>query len=144
MIPGNKANMAVERLRNAGLRVTPQRRAVWAAFEGGASGHLTADEVFERARYKLPELARATVYNSLAELVRAGLLQTVEGLGAVRYDPNLDPGHHHFRCRGCGGLYDVHPEGVENLSLLEDKGFIVDRKVVLFEGLCPKCSSEVV
>src|SRR5919199_760284 len=97
-----------ERLKMAGLRMTPQRRAVWAAFRGGARGHLTADEVYEFARHELPELSRATVYNSLAELVRVGLLQTVEGLGAVRYDPNLDPDHHHFRCRSCGNLYDVH------------------------------------
>lgn len=59
-------------------------------------GHLTADDIHELARHELPELSRATVYNSLAELVRVGLLQTVEGLGAVHYDTNLDPDHHQF------------------------------------------------
>src|SRR3954464_10743498 len=94
-----------ERLRMAGLRVTPQRRAVWAAFSGGENGHLTADDVYELARHELPELSRATVYNSLAELVRAKLLRTVKGFGAVRYDSNLDPDHHHFHCQGCDRLY---------------------------------------
>lgn len=130
-----------DRLRAAGLRVTPQRRAVWSAFAKETNEHLTADEVFERARRRLPELSRATVYNALAELVRAGLLQTVEGRGAVLYDSNLDPTHHHFRCRACDRLYDVHVEGVENLRISGDQGFVIDQKAISFTGLCPQCSS---
>jgi Fe2+ or Zn2+ uptake regulation protein len=130
-----------ERLRMVGLRVTPQRRIVWAAFRGGERGHLTADEVYELARQELPELSRATVYNSLGELVRAKLLRPVKGFGAVRYDPNLDPDHHHFHCQGCDRLYDVHLQGVEHLQLLGEEGFVVDRKTVLFEGYCSLCSS---
>ncbi len=132
----------MEKLRASGLRVTPQRRAVYSAFEGGANGHLTADEGFERARHELPEISRATVYNALAELVRAGLLRMVEGRAATLYDPNLDPTHHHFRCRSCGRLYDVHIDGVDVLRISGDEGFVVDGKTVLFEGLCPRCAPE--
>jgi Fe2+ or Zn2+ uptake regulation protein len=143
-VPTDEANVLVERLRAVGLRVTPQRRAVWATFRGGESKHLTADEVHELARRELPELSRATVYNTLAEFVRAGLLQAVEGFRPVRYDPNLDPDHHHFRCRGCGKLYDVRLQGVEHLQLLGKEGFVIDRKTVLFEGYCSSCSSQTV
>lgn len=125
-------------MRGAGLRVTPQRRAVWAAFENGAGGHMTADEVFEKARRELPELARATVYNALGELVRAGLLQVVEGRGAALYDSNPDPNHHHFRCRVCDRLYDVRVEGLEKISI-SGEGFNVDRKNITFTGTCPDC-----
>jgi Fur family transcriptional regulator, stress-responsive regulator len=135
------ANTFVERLRTAGLRVTPQRRAVWDAFRGGERGHLTADEVYELARRGLPELSRATVYNSLAELVRAKLLRAIKGFGAVRYDPNPDPDHHHFYCQGCDKLYDVYLQGVGYLQLQEEEGFVVDRKTVLFEGYCSLCTS---
>lgn len=127
-----------ERLREAGLRVTSQRRAVWSAFENGESGHLTADEVFEKARRDLPELARATVYNALGEFVRAGLLQVVESRGAALYDPNPDPSHHHFRCRVCDQLYDVHIEGIEGLNISDD-GFEAEHKTVTFIGVCPGC-----
>ena len=105
--------------------------------------HVTADEDYELARRELPELSRATVYNSLAELVRAELLRAVKGFGAVRYDPNLDPDHHHFHCRGCDRLYDVHPQGVEHLRLPGEEGFVADRKTVLFEGYCSLCSQTV-
>lgn len=131
-------------LRTAGLRVTPQRRAIWSVFREGASGYLAADEVYERARDKLPELSRATVYNFLAEFVRAGLLQTVRGVGAVRYELNLGSNHHHFRCQRCDYLYDVRLQGVEHLQLLGKEGFIVDPKTVLLEGYCSSCSSQMV
>lgn len=130
----------MEKLRAAGLRVTPQRRAVWATFRDGRSGHLTAEEVCERARRELPELARATVYNALADLVRVGLLREVQGHGAVRYDPNLDPDHHHFLCVICGTLDDIHVAGVDGLRLVAAEGFSVTHRSVLFEGRCPRCA----
>ena len=131
---------AEEKMREAGLRVTPQRRAVWSAFGDEGDGHLAADEVFVRARRGLPELSRATVYNTLAAFVEAGMLQAVESRGAVLYDPNPDPDHHHFRCRGCDRLYDVPVEGVEALRISGREQFVVDHKSVLLRGLCPLCS----
>ena len=127
------------RMRAAGLRVTPQRRAILGAFGGGATGHLTAEEVYELAGAELPELARATVYNTLGELVRVGLLRSVEGFGAVRYDPNLDESHHHFRCLSCGRLYDVHPRGADRIELTDGE-FMVERTQVLLEGTCAECA----
>jgi len=130
---------SASRIRAAGLRVTPQRRAILGAFAGGPNGHLTADEVYERARRAVPEIARATVYNALGELVRTGLLRSVEGFGAVRYDSNLDERHHHFRCLSCGRLYDVHPRAAEQIEL-DDDLFTVERVQVLLEGTCPTCA----
>jgi len=127
------------RLRAAGLRVTPQRRAILGAFEPGPTGHLAAEEVYERARVDVPELARATVYNALGELVRSGLLRSVEGFGAVRYDSNLDSSHHHFRCRSCERLFDVHPHAADQIEL-DDGSFTVERVQVLLEGTCPECA----
>ena len=135
-----ESGRAEEKMREAGLRVTPQRRAVWSAFGDGGDGHLAADEVFVRARRRLPELSRATVYNTLAAFVGAGMLQAVESRGAVLYDPNPDPDHHHFRCRHCDRLYDVPVEGVGGLRIPGEEGFVVDHKSVLLRGLCPACS----
>jgi Fe2+ or Zn2+ uptake regulation protein len=128
-------------LKKAGLRVTPQRRAVWSAFGEERKDHLTADEVFDRARRGLPELSRATVYNALAAFVDAGLLQAVGSRGAVLYDPNTDPAHHHFRCRSCDRLYDVHVEGAEDLQVSGTREFVVERRDVRLGGLCPSCSA---
>lgn len=131
------------RLRTAGLRVTPQRRAVLSAFvggEGGASSHLTAEAVGERARRQVPELARATVYKVLAELTRVGLVQIVPGAGVTRYGANPDQDHQHFQCRCCGVLHDVKVVGLGELQLWEGTGFVTERRTVMFEGLCPQCA----
>lgn len=125
-------------LRDHGLRVTPQRRAIWAAFDQGRAGHLSADEVLRRARHELPELSRSTIYNALNEFVAARLLMTVESAGSQLYDPNVED-HHHFRCRSCGALYDVHPAGLEALTL-DEQGFVVERAQIMFEGECSRCS----
>lgn len=138
---GHARAAAAARLRTVGLRATPQRRAVLAAFAGGASGHLTAQAVSERARREVPELARATVYKALGELVRVGLLQVVPGPGAARYDPNPDRDHQHFRCRCCGALHDVEVAGLGGLRLRSGTGFVTERRTIVFEGLCPKCAA---
>ncbi len=140
VITKHNLDTLANRLRAAGLRVTPQRRAVWSAFRAGAGGHLTAAEVFERARSGLPELSRATVYNALDEFVSAGLLQAVAGPGAVRYDSNLDTEHQHFHCLMCDMLYDIDVSDIDTLSIAGKRGFQVERKIVLFEGRCPRCA----
>jgi Fe2+ or Zn2+ uptake regulation protein len=133
-----RAEQAAAVLREHGLRVTPQRRAIWTVFASAEGEHLSADEVFRQARAGLPELSRATVYNALGELTAAGLLGLVEGPGPQLYDANVRP-HHHFRCRSCQRLYDVEPSGLESVRLAK-RGFRVERAQVLLEGLCPACS----
>ncbi len=126
-------------LRAHGLRATAQRRAIYALFAGTENGHLSAEEVFHQARAQLPELSRATVYNALGELAEAGLLGVVEGPGPRQFDANVAP-HHHFRCRRCGGLYDIAPEHID--MALREPGFEVERAHVLLEGLCAKCAGD--
>lgn len=136
----NGNETAAGRLRSHGLRVTPQRRVILAVFDETAEdeGHLSADQVLERASEQLPELARATVYNTLNELSRGGLLRRVEGRGPVLYDRNLDEAHHHFRCVECDRLFDVVPRGTDALAL--SSGFKVERAEIMFEGRCADCA----
>jgi Fur family transcriptional regulator, stress-responsive regulator len=143
--PSTPADLGFAQLLRAhGLRATAQRRAIYGVFAGAAredaaNAHLSAEEVFERARSQLPELSRATVYNALGELVEAGLLGLVEGPGPRRFDANVGP-HHHFRCSSCHELQDVQPDRVA--VTLRDGGFEVQRAHVLLEGLCPRCAAQ--
>jgi Fur family transcriptional regulator, stress-responsive regulator len=126
------------RLRSLGLRVTPQRRVILSTFAERPEHHLTAEEVFELARRQLPEVARATVYNTLSELARVGLLRTLEGRGAVRYEPDGRDEHQHFRCLSCGRIVDVQLAGAPSLRPT-DPGFTVQRAQIVLEGTCPAC-----
>ena len=73
------------------------------------------------------------------EFVRAGLLRRIDGLGSARYDDAADD-HHHFRCDGCGRLFDVEPTGTEAVAIGAG-GFEVERTEILFRGRCPDCAS---
>jgi Fe2+ or Zn2+ uptake regulation protein len=131
---------SASRLREHGLRVTSQRRAILDAFGEREVGHLSADDVHERVGGELPELARATVYNTLNEFVRAGLVRRIDGFGSALYDRNLDDRHHHFHCVKCGGLFDVEPSGAGTVGL-PDGGFQIERTEILFRGRCAECAA---
>lgn len=128
------------RLRDHGLRVTTQRRAILDVFTDPERGHLSADHVHEKVSGELPELARGTVYNTLNEFVRAGLLRRIEGFGSALYDRNLDEAHHHFHCLSCGRLFDVEPSGASTVDLPE-QGFKIERTEILFRGRCAECAA---
>ncbi|MGW0703907.1 Fur family transcriptional regulator [Streptomyces sp. NPDC002867] len=132
----------LERLRGRGWRVTSQRRVVAEVLEGDHV-HLTADEVLARAVQRLPEISRATVYNTLGELVSLGEVIEVSTDGrAKRYDPNAHRPHQHLVCSGCGTIRDVHPTGdpLADLPAEERFGFTVSEAEVTYRGLCPSCA----
>ena len=141
--PGAAAGGALlERLRARGWRVTPQRRAVAQALDG-EHVHLRADEVRAAAQRFVPEVSLATVYNTLGDLVALGEVTEVRVAdGSVRYDPKVGPGHHHLVCDTCGLIFDVEPDGVEDLVLPRAQrfGMTVDSVEVVFRGRCSACA----
>lgn len=133
----------LERLRERGWRLTAQRRVVAEVLDGDHV-HFTADEVHSRAIRRLPEIARATVYNTLSELVAIGEVIEVSTDGrAKRYDPNARHSHQHLVCSECGTIRDVHPSGDPLASLpdTERYGFRIADATVTFRGLCPDCAT---
>jgi Fe2+ or Zn2+ uptake regulation protein len=82
------------------------------------------------------------VYRNVQEMVRAGLIGTLERSGAaVQFEINPDH-HHHFLCRGCGTVHDVY---LDHVSVTVNRrrsplvGFTIDRRDVQLHGLCPRC-----
>ncbi|WP_406073746.1 Fur family transcriptional regulator [Streptomyces virginiae] len=132
----------LERLRGRGWRMTSQRRVVAEVLDGDHV-HLTADEVHARAALLLPEIARATVYNTLGELVAIGEVAEVSVQGRVkRFDPNVRHPHQHLVCTGCGTIRDVHVTGLPaDLPPEERFGFTVSAVEVTYRGLCPACAA---
>ncbi len=132
----------LERLRGRGWRLTAQRRVVAEVLDGDHT-HLTADEVHARAVRRLPEISRATVYNTLRELVALAEVAEVATDGrARRYDPNAHHPHQHLVCSGCGAIRDVHPtrDPLADLPAGERYGFTVAEAEITYRGLCPTCA----
>lgn len=131
------SEQAGEVLRARGLRSTPQRRAILAAFNGGAAEHLSAEEVFARAAQSMPDLSRGTVYATLAEFVETGLLGSFGTPEPVRYETNTEH-HAHFRCRLCQRIFDIDVDVPDPLPIRQP-GFRVQRTEVRAEGTCAEC-----
>lgn len=133
----------LERLRDRGWRMTAQRRVV-AEVLAGENIHLTADEVLDRATAVLPEISRATVYNTLNDLVEMGeVAELTTDSRSRRYDPNAVHPHHHMSCNQCGQLWDVEPNGIRDLMIPDRQlaGFVADQVDVIFRGLCRQCQT---
>jgi Fur family transcriptional regulator, iron response regulator len=95
-----------ERLRRAGVGLTLQRLAI-AHVMLETPVHLTADEVRSRVRVIMPEVSRATVYNTLMLFKEKGLLrEIIVNAEQVVFDSTPAP-HHHFYDLDTGKVTDV-------------------------------------
>ena len=126
-------------LEDKGLRCTPQRYAVM-SFLMDHNSHPTAAETFDAVNRVDPRSSRATTYNNLRDLVKAGLVREVAVEGrAARYDAK-GMRHHHFICDRCGEVEDVQWYNVPNpASRLLGKRVLRECELI-FRGLCTKCA----
>jgi Fur family transcriptional regulator, stress-responsive regulator len=133
-------DILVEQFRNDGRKITPQRRAIFEALIRD-EGHPTAEDIYQRVLSEMPDISRATVYNTLHELVTMGALMEVEHLSedGTRYDTNTHQ-HHHLFCLGCHTLIDIDWDYRQlELPPNEAAGYRIVRHQVTFYGYCPNC-----
>jgi Fe2+ or Zn2+ uptake regulation protein len=129
-----------EQFRAQGYRLTPQRRAIVQALLDERT-HPTAEQIFERVQDALPDMAQATVYNTLRELVRMNAVVELDlGRGERHYDVDTSA-HAHLVCLGCERIEDIpYDDAALAISPEAAHGFeIVDCRVI-FLGYCPACA----
>jgi Fe2+ or Zn2+ uptake regulation protein len=128
-------------LAGSGLRSTPQRYAVM-AFLMEQAGHPTATEIFEAVNRVDPRSSRATIYNTLRDLVRAGLVREVAMEGrAARFDAK-GVRHHHFICDRCGNIEDIDWCEAPRPAAGSLGKRVLRECELIFRGLCAKCASQ--
>lgn len=134
-----QADGIVQTLKSRGLRVTPQRFAVYANLLA-RTDHPTAEQIVGDLNQAAPTSSQATVYSSLQTLRDAGLVREVLlEEGVCRYDANVAP-HHHFRCRGCGEIEDIAWDNFPGVSLqCLRPGLKVEGYEVTVHGVCDRC-----
>lgn len=126
-------------LENSGLRCTSQRYAVM-AFLLKHHGHPTAAETFEGVNLLDPRCSRATIYNNLRNLVRAGVVREVAVEGrAARFDAKGGR-HHHFICDRCGVMEDIDWCKVRPPSPAVLGKRTLRESEIIFRGLCERCA----
>jgi Fe2+ or Zn2+ uptake regulation protein len=131
-----------ERLRRAGCKITPARRAVLKIFEA-EHAHLSPEDVLKRGRRIYPALGRATVYRTLDLLTGLGVLRPIY-LGDSRpCFTRIAEGHHHLVCSRCERVTEFDGRGVKEIArrLSRKLDFDVQSHLLEFYGLCGKCRS---
>jgi Fur family peroxide stress response transcriptional regulator len=136
---GSQKDVIVQALKSKGLRVTPQRFAVYANLRS-RQDHPTVDQLLHDLNQDFPVSSQATIYTSLQALQAAGLVREVLlEPGVTRYDANVDR-HHHFRCRSCGEIEDIPWTNFAALDITNvRKGLQADSYEVTVYGLCDRC-----
>lgn len=121
--------------------LTRQREAVLQVIRE-SENHLTASEIFEAARQRLPSISYATVYNSLKYLRQTGLVHEISfgGAGASRYDRETAR-HDHAICTDCGKLVDFDLTVTSELvrAAVRKTRFQPESIHLTLRGLCPDC-----
>lgn len=135
-----------DHLRDKGLRLTPQRAVIYEILRHvKGHGHLTAQEIFDRARGRLPGLNVATVYRTLEMLHEAGLVDIMERPGSEVRFALRDPAnrHCHLVCRSCQRVFDIELDEVERLALRihSESGFRMDVDHLTLSGRCKRCQT---
>jgi Fe2+ or Zn2+ uptake regulation protein len=129
-----------ERFRAEGLRVTPQRQAIFRLLHG-VTTHPTVDTLYESARAQMPTISLRTVYQTVHDLESLGEVELLDlGTGSLRVDPNVDHAHQHLVCSRCGTVRDVLVDVTDvRVPTRERADFVVESVDVVFRGRCADC-----
>ena len=122
MLPETQRNgevgdeLLADRLRRAGIALTLQRLVIARVLLAHPI-HLTADQVWGRAKELMPEISRATVYNTLDLFERSGLLRRlIIDADKVVFDSNTQP-HHHLYDSSTGEVFDIAPGEIKVIGM---------------------------
>jgi Fur family transcriptional regulator, peroxide stress response regulator len=131
----------VKTLKAKGLRVTPQRFAVYANLLS-RTDHPTVEQILVDLNQHCPVSSQATIYSSLQALRTAGLIREVLlEAGVSRYDAKVAP-HHHFHCQQCGSIEDI---GWDTLPVVEfdrlRSGLQANTYEITVRGCCDTCQN---
>lgn len=103
-----------EKLQEKGLKVTPQRVAIYEAIVK-LKNHPTAENVIEYIKTNHPNISVGTVYKILDSLVENELLKKVKTeKDIMRYDAVLS-NHHHLYCAETDRIEDYEDEKLNTL-----------------------------
>lgn len=133
----------VRQFRRVGVRVTAQRLAV-AEVLATSRDHPGARTIHQRTQAQVPHITRATGYNTIRTLERAGLVQTLSFPAGNRYDANVEP-HANLVCLECGSVEDADVDDAEirrrRERIFRTTAFQVRSQRVDFLGICANCAS---
>jgi len=129
-------------LKNRGLKLTNQRRAIFDAVFSD-HGHLHADEIADRLRKLGNKASRATVYRTLDLLVEAELVKAVRPGTSQMYYEHVHTGEHHDHlvCVECSEIFEFYSPEIEETQnqVCVELDFTPHKHTMVIYGVCSDC-----
>ena len=130
-------------LREKGLKVTPQRIAVYNMLVNSKE-HPNAETIYKALEPTNPTMSLATVYKTLDYFKQIGLVQELNvGEGSSRYDAIVKC-HPHTVCVQCGKVQDLYMDELTEIHkrVEDDLDFQVSCEQLILYGVCGDCRRE--
>jgi len=128
-------------LRDRGLRLTRQRRAVLETVLATPST-MSPVQVFDAARVRCPELGLTTVYRTLEVLSELGALRRVHGPDHCDGFVPVGAAHGHVVvCSSCGRAREFTDCDVHEVVAAAGRqtGYLITDHFLQLSGVCPAC-----
>ncbi len=117
-------------LKECGLKVTPQRIAVYDAVIN-LNNHPTVENITEFIQGNHPNIATGTVYKTLETLVKCGIIKKVKtDIGIMRYDAITEK-HHHLYCSDSDRIEDFYDNELNEIL----DNYLIKKKIPNFSIL---------
>ncbi len=126
------------------LRMTNQREMILKELKLSKE-HLSADELYERIKKRMPRISLATVYRNLEILSEAGIVAKLEvGGRQKRFDYDVE-NHDHIYCVNCNRVDNLtlDQKPIHDPSMIHSDGYTITGCRLEVSGLCPECQKKL-
>lgn len=136
----------VDEMRRHGMRITMARREICRILAHNEKQFLTVTSILQEAEEGGHQLELSTVYRTLDELEKIGLVNHVHfGSGtAGTWHLALDQNHHHLVCENCGKTIEISVGQLESAfeGLRSEFGFRPNVRHFTILGHCRECDDQ--
>lgn len=105
--------------------------------------HFDAEQLLDDMKQSSIRLSRATAYRTLAKLVDAGLLRTLEVGPRLFYEHDYGyPQHEHLYCQVCGKMIEFQNAAIERIiqEVSRSNQFQSSGHSLIIRGTCQDCN----
>ena len=130
----------IQGMREKGLKLTSQRLAIIEVLVDKTPVHPSADLIYREAKKKVRSLSLSTVYSTLNELSKHGIIKMLEfDKMENRYEANMME-HINLICKGCKKIMDYKPPFIIDTDEIAKRNrFRVTDSRLEYYGYCQEC-----
>lgn len=130
----------LKKFKESGLKLTSQRLAIIEVLMENTSLHPSANLIYQEAKKKVKSLSLSTVYSTLNELSKHGIIKMLEfDRMENRYEANTTE-HINLICKGCKKIMDYKPPFIIDTDEIAKRcRFRVIDSRLEYYGYCQEC-----